>query len=86
MNAMIDQTRLAKLFAGARGAPAADREAFVRLVLRLTDATSDWPAMSELDLNPVTVLSDGAWILDAAYVAPGTQEEHSPVEHSQVGH
>ena len=86
VNAMIDQTRLAKLFAGARGAPAADREAFVRLVLRLTDATSDWPAMSELDLNPVTVLSDGAWILDAAYVAPDTQEEHSPVEHSQVGH
>ncbi|MTB14815.1 MAG: acetyl-CoA synthetase, partial [Actinobacteria bacterium] len=80
VNAMIDQTRLAKLFAGARGAPAVDREAFVNLVLRLTDATRDWPAMSELDLNPVTVLSDGAWILDAAYVAPGTQEEHSPVE------
>ncbi|MEI7944218.1 MAG: acetate--CoA ligase family protein [Actinomycetes bacterium] len=86
VNEMIDQTRLTKLFAGARGAAAADREAFVNLVLRLSDATSDWPAMSELDINPVTVLPDGAWILDAAYVAPGTQVAHSQVAHSQVEH
>ena len=76
VNAMIDQTRLAPLFAGARGAAAADREAFVNLVLRLADATSAWPAMSELDINPVTVLPDGAWILDAAYVASESQLDH----------
>lgn len=76
VNAMIDQTRLASLFAGARGAEAADREAFVNLVLRLADATSAWPAMSELDINPVTVLPDGAWILDAAYVASESQLDH----------
>lgn len=86
VNEMIDQTRLARLFAGVRGAPAADRAAFVNLVLRLCDATSNWPAMSELDINPVTVLSDGAWILDAAYVAPGSHATHLQVEISQVEH
>jgi len=69
VNAMIDETCLAKLFAGVRGAKAANRAAFIELVLRITDATSGWDDGFELDINPVTVLSDGAWVLDSAYVA-----------------
>jgi len=69
VNAMIDETRLVKLFAGVRGAKAADRAAFVELVLRITDATAGWDEGFELDINPVTVLSNGAWVLDSAYVA-----------------
>ena len=69
VNAMIDETRLAKLFTGVRGAKAADRAAFIELVLRITDATAGWDDGFELDINPVTVLSDGAWVLDSAYVA-----------------
>ena len=69
VNAMIEETRLSKLFAGVRGAKAADRSAFVELVLRITDATAGWEDGFELDINPVTVLSDGAWVLDSAYVA-----------------
>lgn len=67
VNQMIDETRLAHLLAGVRGFKAADRAAFVETVLRITDAVKDWPAGSELDLNPVTVLPDGVWLLDAAY-------------------
>ena len=68
---MLDETRLGRLLAGVRGAPAADREALVRTILGLVDAVRDWPDGFELDLNPVTVLQDGCWILDAAYsVAP----------------
>jgi acetate---CoA ligase (ADP-forming) len=68
---MIDQTRLAALLAGVRGAPPADRVAFVEMVLGLARAVAQWPAGFELDLNPVAVLSDGRGvrILDAAYVA-----------------
>ncbi len=64
---MIADTRLARLLAGVRGAPAADAEALVRAVLGIVDATREWPDGFELDLNPITVLTDGCWILDAAY-------------------
>jgi acyl-CoA synthetase (NDP forming) len=69
---MIDQTRLAALLAGVRGAGAADRAALVEMVLGLGRAVAQWPARFELDLNPVAVLSDGRGvrILDAAYVTP----------------
>ena len=67
---MIDETRLGTLLAGVRGAPPADREAFVLAVLRLVDLIGHWP-VGELDLNPVTVLpaGRGARVLDAAWSA-----------------
>jgi acetate---CoA ligase (ADP-forming) len=75
VEAMIDETRVGRLLAGVRGAAPADRGALVRTVLGLVDAVRDWPDGFELDLNPVTVLGDGCWILDAAYApasAPDT--------------
>ena len=47
--------------------PDEDREAVDRAFAELV---AGWPAGFELDLNPVTVLADGARVLDAAYVAP----------------
>lgn len=64
---MIDDTALASLLAGARGAPPADRAALIDAVLAIVDATSDWPADGELDINPITVLPDGCWVLDAMF-------------------
>ena len=64
---MIAETRLAQLLAGVRGAPAADCEALIRAVLGIVDATREWQDGFEIDLNPITVLPDGCWILDAAY-------------------
>lgn len=77
---MIDETRLAPLFAGVRGAPPADRAALVEAVCRLAGIVGSWPSGFELDLNPVTVLprGRGVRVLDAAYVAPGTGA-HDPV-------
>ena len=66
---MIAETRLAQLLAGVRGAPAADCEALIRAVLGIVDATREWPDGFELDLNPITVLPSGCWILDAAYAS-----------------
>lgn len=65
--AMISQTRLAKLLAGVRGARPADLDALVATILKIVDATSNWPDGFELDLNPITALPDGIWILDAMY-------------------
>jgi len=77
VNEMIDETRLAILFSGVRGAAASNREAFVDTVLRITDAVIDWPNGCELDINPLTVLPDGAWVLDSAYSPPAKTSERS---------
>ena len=70
---MISETTLDVLLAGARGAPAADREALVIAIDQLAQGVRDWPVDCELDINPVTVLEHGCWFLDAAYVEPPTQ-------------
>ena len=77
VNEMIDETRLSLLFSGVRGAKPANREAFVETVLRITDAVIDWPNGSELDINPLTVLPDGVWVLDSAYSPPTELSDRS---------
>ncbi len=67
---MIAETRLSQLLAGVRGAAAGDKDALIQTVLKITDATMDWPDGFELDINPVTVLNEGVWVLDSAYIAP----------------
>lgn len=64
---MITETRLAPLFAGARGSAPADVEAFIAAVLRIAEVASTFPESSELDINPLTVLPQGVWVLDTAY-------------------
>ncbi|MDA2963070.1 MAG: acetate--CoA ligase family protein [Actinomycetota bacterium] len=72
---MIAETRLAQLFAGARGSEPADTAAFIAAVLRIAEVASTFPDASELDINPLTVLPQGAWVLDTAYSMP-TEVEH----------
>ena len=67
---MIDETRLGRLLAGARGAGPYDRGALVAMVASLVLAVHDWPPGFALDLNPVVVLPKGrgVCVLDAAYM------------------
>ena len=72
---MISETRLAQLFAGARGSAPADLDAFISAVLRIAEVAYTFPGLSELDINPLTVLPKGAWVLDSAYSIP-TEGKH----------
>jgi acyl-CoA synthetase (NDP forming) len=68
-NAMLDQTRLAKLLAGVRGQSAVDRAALIDLITRFSElafAFSD--SIAEVDLNPVIVGRSGCTIVDALVV------------------
>lgn len=69
---MLDETRLARLLEGVRGQGRADRDALVETVLAVAAVAAGLPPGAELDLNPVTVLSEGAGarILDAALASP----------------
>jgi acetate---CoA ligase (ADP-forming) len=53
------------LVRGFRGAPAADIPALVDLVSRLSRLGLDFPAVAELDLNPVLALPDSCVAVDA---------------------
>lgn len=58
--AMIARTRLAKLLDGARGAPAADRQALVQAIVALSQfGLRHAAAIEAVDLNPVAVLPEG---------------------------
>jgi len=70
---MLAGTRAARLLAGVRGAPPADVDAFVRLVLAVAEVAERWPG--DLDLNPVVVGDHDAIVLDAALTAPARPEE-----------
>jgi acyl-CoA synthetase (NDP forming) len=56
---MVDAIRARALFAGYRGAPAGDRDAFEDALLRVSRMVGDRPDIVELDLNPVVVKAPG---------------------------
>jgi acyl-CoA synthetase (NDP forming) len=68
-NAMIDQTRLARLLSGVRGQAAVDRQALVDLIVRFSVLVVELAdSISEVDLNPVIVNQSGCTIVDALVV------------------
>jgi len=63
---MIDSTWAGKRMIGYRGQPAADREAVIEALLRLSQLAQDFPALLELEINPLRVfeVGQGAVALD----------------------
>lgn len=70
---MIEQIRGVKLLDGFRGAPAADRDAIRDALLRISRLVTDFPAIAEIDLNPLIALApgEGAYAVDARIRARG---------------
>lgn len=62
---MLQEIRASQLLDGVRGAPPADKDALVRLMLSISALCSAFPEISELDLNPVLAYPRGLGILDA---------------------
>jgi acetate---CoA ligase (ADP-forming) len=62
---LVHSGKAGRLVAGFRGAPPADEEALVDLLLRLSLLADDLPEVAELDLNPVLALPDRCLGLDA---------------------
>ncbi|MGH3020191.1 MAG: acetate--CoA ligase family protein, partial [Gaiellaceae bacterium] len=62
---LVSSGKAGRLVAGFRGAPPADAEALVDIVLRLALLGEELPAVAELDLNPVLALPDRCVAVDA---------------------
>ncbi|MFB6127520.1 MAG: acetate--CoA ligase family protein [Halolamina sp.] len=62
--AMTDEIDAAALLRGARGGDAVDRDAVVEVVQRLSQLVTDFPAILELDVNPLVATADGVAAVD----------------------
>ena len=65
---MLDGIAAAPILKGVRGAPAVDRRALARLIQSVSQLVSDFPEISEMDLNPVFATPKGAIAADVRIV------------------
>ncbi|MDS0283319.1 acetate--CoA ligase alpha subunit [Haloarcula onubensis] len=63
-SAMLDEIESAPLLRGARGRDPVDEAALVETVQRLSQLVTDFPAIVELDINPLVATPDGATAVD----------------------
>ena len=63
--ALIDRTRIARLLAGWRDVPPADRGAVVGVLTTLSQLLADEPRIAEIDINPLLADARGVVALDA---------------------
>ena len=63
--ALIEQTRIARLLAGWRDVPPADRGALVRTLMALSQLLAEEPRIAEIDINPLLADARGVLALDA---------------------
>lgn len=65
---MIKGIKSFKMLSGYRGKPAKDIEALKDILLRISQLITDFPIISEIDLNPVFAFSKGAKVADARII------------------
>ncbi|WP_276250788.1 acetate--CoA ligase alpha subunit [Haloarcula rara] len=63
-SAMLDDIESAPLLQGARGREPVDRAGLVETVQRLSQLVTDFPAIVELDINPLVATPDGVTAVD----------------------
>ncbi|MBV0922968.1 acetate--CoA ligase family protein [Halomicroarcula limicola] len=61
---MLDDIESAPLLRGARGRDPVDEDALVEAVQRLSQLVTDFPAIVELDINPLVATPDGVQAVD----------------------
>jgi acyl-CoA synthetase (NDP forming) len=62
---MLQELKSYWLLQGARGEPAADIEAVIDSILRISQLVTEFPEIDELDINPLRVLEKGKGCLAA---------------------
>ena len=62
---LVSRTRISRLLAGYRDRPAADMEAILETLIKLSQLTIDLPEVIEVDVNPLLADDQGVLALDA---------------------
>jgi acyl-CoA synthetase (NDP forming) len=70
---MLDGIQAAEMLKGVRGGDAVNRDALANLIVGVSELVSDFPEISEMDLNPVFASKTGAIAADTTTAsAPAT--------------
>lgn len=67
-NDMISRTKASAMLEGARGMEVLDKDALVKAIIGVSRVMHDFPAISELDLNPIRAYQKGALSLDTRII------------------
>lgn len=65
---MLDGIQAAEMLQGVRGSDPVNRDALSQMIVRVSELVSDFPEISEMDLNPVFATKDGAIAADVRIV------------------
>lgn len=65
---MLDGVQAAEMLKGVRGSDPVNRKALSSLIVRVSELVSDFPEISEMDLNPVFATAKGAIAADVRIV------------------
>jgi acetyltransferase len=63
--AMLDELRMAPVLRGVRGQAPVDRAALAETVVRFARLASDWPELTEIEVNPLIATPAGVTAVDA---------------------
>jgi acetyl coenzyme A synthetase (ADP forming)-like protein len=75
---MLDGIQAAEMLRGVRGGDAANRDALADLIVKVSQLVSDFPEISELDLNPVFATKSDATAADVRIVLDYNQPAPRP--------
>src|SRR5436190_3157708 len=71
---MLDGIQAAEMLKGVRGGDAVNRDALASLIVGVSELVSDFPEISEMDLNPVFATAQGAIAADVRIVVDFDQK------------
>jgi acetyl coenzyme A synthetase (ADP forming)-like protein len=71
---MLDGIQAAEMLKGVRGGEAVNRDALAKLIVGISELVSDFPEISEMDLNPVFATAQGAIAADVRIVVDFNQK------------
>ena len=80
---MVNGIRAAEVLRGVRGRPGVDQQALADMIERVSVLVTDFPEISEVDLNPVLATEDGATAVDARFVLSTEDADGQPPRYSE---
>jgi acetyl coenzyme A synthetase (ADP forming)-like protein len=80
---MVEGIRAAEVLRGVRGRAGVDRFALAATINAVSELVTDFPDITEVDLNPVLAREDGAVAVDARFVVSFDAPDGRPPRYSQ---
>src|SRR3712207_3268548 len=81
---MLNSIKTAEVLHGVRGGEGVDMDALTNIIVNVSQLITDFPEISEVDLNPTLATPQGATAVDARFIVDFT--DHSadqPAKHSR---